>query len=331
MSTISVIIPAYNVEKYIARCINSLIYQKCSVDYSVIIVDDGSVDRTSDIIQEYVRKYPRIIRYLYKENGGQSSARNTGLEHSESDYVIFVDSDDYVEPDYIDALYKLVNDTDSDVAMCAMNRVSGDDGKGSRFDSGFSKDFVTDDIDCILMCSSFAPWNKIFKRSIIGELRFPEGMTYEDFALIPQVINRAKRIAYTDKVLYHYFFNENSTITSATRNKKTNRNILTAQHILEESELKGKPEILENFYLRRVLSSMAWSLLEYHEGNNEVKKLVDEANTKYPNIKNNPWINSQPRIKRMFMKSILDGKISWGGVLVSVYSLMRSIYKFVRK
>ena len=252
MSTISVIIPAYNVEKYIARCLDSLINQDCTVDYSIVVVDDGSTDHTPSIIQEYATKYPSIIRYIYQKNGGQSSARNYGLEHSESEFVIFVDSDDYVEPGYIDTLFKLATNSNSDIAMCAMNRVSSDDGRGKRFESGFAKDFVTDDIDEVLRHSSFAPWNKIFKRSIMGELRFPEGLTYEDFALIPQIMNRANRIAYTNKVLYHYFFNENSIINTASKRKKTNRDILKAQHILEESELKCKPEILEILFLNQI-------------------------------------------------------------------------------
>ena len=325
MATITVIIPVYNSEKYLKRCLDSLIQQDIRLPYKVYIVDDGSEDQSAQIAKEYCIKNPDLFTYFYKKNGGQGSARNYGLEYCSSEYVVFVDSDDYVEKSFLSTLYELCEVNNAEISMCGVNRVMSEDGFGKRFDSGFSKDFVTEDIDSLLLTCSFAPWNKMFSRKVIGSLRFPEGMTYEDFAIIPQIINRATKVAYNHTILYHYFFNPNSTIVSANRLKKTDRNIIFAQHILEESELNRKPFILENFYLRRVLSSMAWSLLEYHEDENEVLALVEEALKKYPNIKNNTIIKQEPIQKRIFLILILHKRILIGKVWVNAFSCIRKI------
>ena len=98
---ISVIIPAYNAELYLERCLNSLVNQTINVPYEIIVINDGSKDNTEGIIQAYLGKYPQRMRYYSKTNGGQSSARNMGLDKAAGRYIAFVDSDDYVEPNYL--------------------------------------------------------------------------------------------------------------------------------------------------------------------------------------------------------------------------------------
>lgn len=331
METISVIIPVYNSGKYLERCFDSLLRQDIKETYKVYIIDDGSTDNSAIISRNYCENYPSLFTYYYKANGGISSARNYGLDISESKYVVFVDSDDYVEDNYLSILLQLCMENDAQLSMCGMNRVYGDDGIGRRFSSGFSSSFVSEEIDSLLLTSSFAAWNKMISRELIGDLRFPDGITYEDFALIPQIMNRAKRIAYNHTILYHYYANPNSIISMANRCKITDRNIINAQHILEKSDLKDKPLVLENLYLRRVLSSMAWSLLEYNEGNDKVQILVNEAYEKYPNIKKNPYISSSPFILKVFLMLILSNRIEMGAFWVKQYCLLRQIINRFRK
>lgn len=139
--------------------------------------------------------------------------------------------------------------------------------------------------------------------------RFPEGMTYEDFAVIPQVIYKARLITYKYEILYHYYVNEYSTIMSSKLTRKTNRNIIKAQIILEKSELKNQKDVLENFYIRRVLSSMAWSLCEYGEDFEEVRQLVDYALEIYPQILSNEELYATGYLsaeKKVFIRLLLQ-------------------------
>lgn len=328
---ISVIVPAFNVEAYIERCITSLLSQDVKVSYEIRIIDDGSTDSTPEIVKRYVDKHPEILKYLRKENGGLSSARNLGIDSSNSEYIAFVDSDDYVDSSYLSSLYYMSKLSGVDISMCGINRVYGNTGEGHRFDSGFSNDFFSDNTEWVLCHSSFAAWNKLYRRELFDGLRFPVGITYEDFALIPQVMFRAKKVGYTHAVLYHYFVNENSIIMSKTKERKTDRNIIVSQEILEKSELQNSINILENFYIRRVLTSMAWRLLEYNEDIEEVKVLVVEGKKKYPYLDRNSFIRELNLAKRVFVKLLLNEKYFWGEKLVSSYSLTKRVYSTIRR
>lgn len=326
---ISVIIPAYNASAYIDRCLESLIQQNINVPYEIIVVNDGSKDDTLIKLQQWERNYAGIVKVFTKENGGQSSARNYALDLASGEYITFVDSDDYVEPDFLSILYQRLVDTQSDISMCAINSCRKSDGKGQIFPSGFSQDFETEDVDSIIIRSSFSPWNKMFRLSIIGTDRFPVGVTYEDFAFIPQLLNRAKKIVYTHKVLYHYFVNPTGTIGSHA--KKTNRDILKAQHILEQSELKNKTAVLENMYLRRVIASMSYTLVANKEDYDLSRQLVIEGIEKYPSIVNNPHINRERIGIRLYLKLVMKQHFMLAVGWVRLYTLAYDVYKRIRK
>ncbi len=220
---------------------------------------------------------------------------------------------------------------DLDIAMCGINRVKGDDGIGKRFNSGFNNDFVSEDITSILLSSSFAAWNKMYRKDIWGNSRFPIGMTYEDFATIPKVMFGAKRIGYSNKVLYHYFYNSDSIILKRKKLRKADRNILKAQQILESSEL-FEDTILENFYIRRVLTSMAWNLFEYNEDDalEVVKKLVLDGKNKYPKIENNSIIAKLNFRQQVFVKNVLKENYRLAKVIVELNKVLNNIYRSMK-
>ena len=116
MPEISIIIPVFNVEQYLKQCLDSIVSQDCS-SIEVILIDDGSTDGSATLCKDYANTY-NYIKFLHKENGGVSSARNMGLQHAKGEYVAFIDSDDYVTPDYLESLYKLLNHSQADVAQC---------------------------------------------------------------------------------------------------------------------------------------------------------------------------------------------------------------------
>lgn len=210
---ISVIIPVYNVEPYLCKCLDSVLSQSFS-DYEVVLVDDGSTDGSAEICKAYQLRDSRI-RYSYKENGGLSSARNQGLEISQGSYVTFIDSDDYIEPEYLCTLYRLIKDNDADISTCFYNIESK---KGTRpwsdvdaeenvFDSraALLRLFSSKEIDVCAVC-------KLYKKSLFKEIVFPEGKLFEDVGTTYKLLGQANAVAVCHKPLYHYVMRDNSIV-----------------------------------------------------------------------------------------------------------------------
>ena len=310
---VSIIVPVFNTEEYLDCCLSSLVNQDFKEQFEVIAIDDGSNDNSFEILKRWEETYPGIIRVFHKANGGQSSARNVGLQNMNGEYVAFVDSDDFVETCFLSILYESSLKNMSDISMCLCNRCRGNGGVGPVFDSGFSRSFVSEDIPWVIKNTSFSPCNKLYKAHLWQGVLFPEGITYEDFATIPRVIFKACHISYTHTVLYHYRVNPTSTIQS--KGNTTNLDILEAQTILENSELKQYPDLLENLFIRRVLLSMCYSLVQHREYPTLLKSVVLRAKDSYPLISNNEMISRLQFQKRLFLRLLLREKYN----LVSLY------------
>lgn len=280
---ISVIVPCYNVEKYIARCLDSLINQDIEESYEIVVVNDGTNDNSAVIAQEYAYKYPEKVRVLHKKNGGLSSARNYGIDNSDSEYLSFVDSDDYVSSDFLSTLYLLSKKDNADISMCGVVRTSNSNFKGKRFDTGFTKDFNAIDFETLIKKSSFAAWNKLYKRELFKDLRYPEGINYEDYALTPRLFMISKSVSYTHKVCLYYFVNQESIIGKM--RGKVDWNILKAFYILYNSELRSNIEILNILYIRRVILSLSKSAILNGE-KKDVLSIYNDMKTNMPLIDN---------------------------------------------
>lgn len=198
---VSVIVPVYNCEPFLKRCLDSLLNQDYG-NYEVICIDDGSTDSSSSIISEYP------FRYYYQENGGQAVARNRGIELAGGDWICFVDGDDSVETDYISSLVSGIHD-DVGMVVCRIRRIN---------ENGHSNVDVMK--ECGIISSSKAlttinigPTNKLIKKSVVGKCRFEVGkLRFEDVLFTPEVIVNAVRINVIDDVLYNYYIRENSTM-----------------------------------------------------------------------------------------------------------------------
>ena len=273
---ISVIVPIYNVEKYLIRCLDSIDRQSFQ-DYEVLLINDGTKDSSGRIAWEYCMAHPKF-HYYEKENGGLGSARNYGIDRASGEYLVFVDSDDWVESEYLQKLYTASVETDSDIAMCGITRV-WENGKKQTFNSGFSKTAVYDNIHDVIIKTSNVAWNKIYRRELFDGIRYPERITYEDMACTPRVMIKAKRIAYIEDLLYNYFWREAS-ITVSTRNR-VNKDILTAFDILENSPIENEKDILSSIFLKVVICSYLWSLYANNEDYCERKHLLDRLMTEY--------------------------------------------------
>lgn len=212
MAEISIIIPVYQVEKYIRRCLDSLLAQTFS-DFEAILVDDGSTDQSGAICEEYARKDPRFVVF-HQKNQGQSVARNYALDwvyaNSDSRYISFVDSDDWVHPKYLELLLQAVNKYEVNISQCLYLRT---DGTATAPDVGNRSLLVTAEEQYINWYSAFFH-TKLYVKSCLEHVRFPEGQVYEDTAIWYKVLFREKNIAIVKETLYYYYINPGSTTHS---------------------------------------------------------------------------------------------------------------------
>ena len=195
---ISIIIPIYNCEKLLPKCLESILAQSYC-DYEVLLVNDGSTDGTAMVCNEYVAKSKGKFRYIEKKNGGVSSARNIGLNNAKGEYICFIDADDYVHQDYLRCLYLSACECDADLVMCTI---------ASNHDCGSVRHFNGKDeiIRSILTIRhNQGPFCKLFKRELIGTLRFSEKVHMgEDTLFCVEYAKRCKTACYVPKMIYFY-------------------------------------------------------------------------------------------------------------------------------
>lgn len=203
---ISVIVPIYNVEKYLRRCLDSIIAQTYQ-DLEIILVDDGSPDACPAICDEYAQMDSRI-KVVHKENGGLSDARNSGLKVAAGEYIGFVDSDDFILPDMYSVLYRACIDSGVSIAMCG-RQIINEKGKavGHRYvaDRPYLLD-AKEAVQSLLMtdqCDS-AVWDKLYKRELFAGVCYPTGVHYEDQNVTARLFYRAGKICHVGQALYVY-------------------------------------------------------------------------------------------------------------------------------
>lgn len=202
--TLSVIIPTYNSSKYIKRCIDSIINQTYS-DLEVIIVDDGSTDGTSEICDEYAKNTPNIT-VIHQPNSGQSVARNKGLEVASSEFITFVDSDDYIAPDMYERMMPHLQSVNSDIVICDSRRVSENEVFEPQIDIRNAVFLTNDDLwQMIFEKLNNAVWNKIYRKSILENQRFQLDLAHgEDLIFNLEYIRKCSGGIFIDSQLYNY-------------------------------------------------------------------------------------------------------------------------------
>ena len=216
---VSIIVPAYNAETTLERCLDSLLEQTYS-QYEVIVVNDGSRDGTQGICESYCETNGRI-RLINKENGGQSSARNAGLDVAIGDYIMFCDSDDYVSCRIVESLVDVACNTSSDIVECAYVICSGRANREVSFLDAWDCELTIEGREAIVRfvldygLTTVAPWGKLFAARLFDGNRFSVELSkYEDDALMPYLAESATRYSRIDAPLYAYCIHENSVMTS---------------------------------------------------------------------------------------------------------------------
>lgn len=307
MKKVSIIVPVYGVEKYIDKCLDSLIKQSLK-EIEIIVVNDGTKDNSQKIIDKYVKKYPDKIKSFIKENGGQGSARNYGLKKATGEYIGYVDSDDFIEKDMYEKLYNKAKENNYDIVVCGNYNVS-EDYQNKSIDT-FINNYSTD-LENIFF-GKMAVWNKIYKRDILikNKLKFKEKVWYEDLAFTLKAIINSNTFAFINEPLYDYLVREGSTMNNS--NVQRNLEILDAfDDILsyikhnKKEEYLSKIEFLaiDHIYISaivRVLKADANKEIK----RNTINKLIDYMNTNFPSYKNNKYINTLSKNRKIIYKLI---------------------------
>ena len=295
---ISVIVPVYNAELYLSKCIESIMNQSFWDKYELILVNDGSEDHSEDIIDEEIQKYgnDKIVK-INQINGGQGKARNSGLKVAKGEFVTFVDSDDYIDENMLKELYEEALVNNSDLVICDYVEEIGD----TRI---YKKSLYKGmhDIKKEYVVTVAGPCSKLIKKSLMldNDLYFPENMIYEDLAIMPVLGAIANRISYVKKSYYHYFIRENSSMRQMHYSPKL-KCIFKALEILEEKfEKYGLKEQykdeLEYLYIDHLLYAGIGRFINFDEGKNDIERVHDIIKSKFPKWRKNKYYKKCSKI-----------------------------------
>lgn len=248
MSKVSVIIPVYNVEDYLQRCVAS-VQNQTEKDIEIILVDDGSTDSCGAICDRFAEQDQRI-RVIHQANGGLGAARNTGIQAATSPYILFADSDDYIDADLAEKAYIAAETNHADIVMFGYNRVYED----GRVDYAYNlPKSLTDQSACLLeACPEFltatpSACNKLYKTSLFDGVRFPSRAWYEDLQTIPKLYTKAKAIyCMADYRPYQYLLRVNSIMQNGNAEKTVTQRIAANDAILNYFEHEGLFETYRN-------------------------------------------------------------------------------------
>lgn len=218
MIKITVIITTFNLGKLIKKCLEEL-FSQIFIDFEIIIIDDCSNDETVNIIKEFKIKYPDRIyaEFLNSNQGWASRLRNIALESNRinGEYIIFLDGDDSIENNFLEKLYKAAKETEADIAICAYDRVILETGKVlCKEMQGFPKIVSIPPTNDILSFVNGALWNKLIKKSIIGEIRDPDFRVGDDTCFSLKLFQNCKKITFIDDILIHYQVRKDSVINT---------------------------------------------------------------------------------------------------------------------
>ena len=303
MPKVSVIVPIYNVEKYLEKCINSLLSQTLE-DIQIILVNDGSKDNSGNIAKEYEKNNKDRVIYVEKENGGLSDARNYGLKYATGDFIAFLDSDDYIEKNAYEEMYNKAIEENADYVECDFiwefhNKIRVD------------KQYPYKNKKEMLSFVRVVAWNKLIKRQLITDnnLEFPKGLRYEDVEFTYKLIPFINKFAYVDKPFIHYVQREGS--IANVQNERTAEIFTVLDNVIEfykENNIYDEyRDELEYNYARYLLCSSLKRMCKIKDKTIRGKLLTESwerLNLNFPNWKENIILKTVNIGKNKYMRTV---------------------------
>ena len=300
---LSVIVPVYNVEQYLDKCLDSLVNQTLK-DIEIIVVNDASPDNSKKIINKYMKKY-KNIKYYEKENGGQGSARNLGLKYATGEFVAYVDSDDYVDYDMFEKMYNKAKEESANVVICGHKVV---DMEGKILDVLYPSIYKDATLDIIY--GNMAVWNKIYKKELI-DVDFREKLWYEDIDFTAKLLFNEDNVAFVDEALYNYLLRPGSTMNNT--NVKRNLELLPAfdsmiSYFEDKSVLNDVYDKLEFLAVYHIYIMGITRIIRINASSKVKKDIINEykkyLKDKFPNYKDNIYLKYMSRNRKVIYRLI---------------------------
>lgn len=301
MTKVSVIVPFYNVENYIQKCLESLVNQTLQ-EIEILIVNDGSKDSSEKIVKEYVEKYPNKIRYFEKENGGLSDARNYAISYAIGEYIAFLDSDDYIEPTMYEKMYQKAIEENADMVECDFIWEYPDK-------SIVSSTAMYEGKKQMILDARVVAWNKLIKNQLLQETKvvFPKGYRYEDVEFFYQLVPFLDKVAFVKEPLIHYVQREDS--ISNTQNERTIEILDVLDHVIQYYKVKKLytqyEEELEYLYARYIFCSSLFRMVMIPDKKIR-KEILKQAwkrlHIQFPHWKKNEYLRKNKNWKNIYMR-----------------------------
>ena len=281
---ISIIVPVYNTEKYLHRCVDSILNQTFT-DFELILVDDGSTDRSGEICDEYAKNDKRI-NVIHKSNGGLSDARNAGLDIAKGEYISFIDGDDYIHPQTYEIILKIMSETRSDLGCFNYRFIQPDENaEFERYDAdSIEKTVVTSDEllnnfnEYYHAVSWISACTKIYHKNAFNNNRYPYGKVDEDSYMLHHVIGDSKRVVRIEEKLYYYVWTQGSISRSAFSPKRFDKNGANLDRVefFKIRGIKRQEDFFKREYLLNILKMYYFVKNEHPELLKDYKPYISE-------------------------------------------------------
>lgn len=318
---VSIIVPVYNVENYLAKCLDSLVGQTLQ-DIEILVINDGSKDRSEVVIEEYVRNFPDKIKAFTKENGGLSDARNFGIERASGEFIGFVDSDDYVMETMFEEMLQLAEKHQAKMVICNIQKVDQNGKVTQKLTQipNMSEKINLGDHFSVFSDLSYFACNKLFKKELFDQKRFKKGIHFEDIQLIPQLLLECKTLAQTQNFHYQYLERTDSiTKTHTEKGLDILKAVKDVEKVFEKSGYAYKRKELKNFQIfEGVYSFLAYLAFVkdneiFYKMNGELAVFMQERKIKIRDILNynrfgKNYLLSLPLKKKIFYLLFFAGQ-----------------------
>lgn len=300
MVTLSIIVPIYNTENYLKKCINSLLRQDID-NYEILLVNDSSPDNSQTIINEYQKNYPNIIKGYIKENGGLGDTRNYAIPYANGKYIMFVDSDDYIKENSLRLLCEKMDKEDLDILVFDFIKVY--DNKKFIHEKNMDKVSIENYI-----LSTPNACNKLFRKDIFSQynIKFPTNIWYEDLAVIPGLAKYTNRIGYIHEGIYFYQFRTESIMNQVRYNPKMLDMIDSIQNLQQYLEPDFTKE-MEYLSLQHLCYGSSLKLLPYKRYS-ELNRCIDVHEKQYHDWRYNIYYLHKPRLYRIYCNLLFKRK-----------------------
>ena len=303
MPKVSIIVPVYNVEEYLERCLTSLVNQTLD-DIEIIVVNDGSTDNSEEIINKFCEEYGSMIRYYVKENGGLSDARNYGIQYATGEYIAFLDSDDYADITLYEKMYNKAIEEKCDFVECDFIW---------KYDNKEIKDIgnIYKDTHEMLANARVVAWNKLIKKELIdtAKIEFPKGLRYEDIEFFYKLIPYITKFGFVKECLIYYV--QRTSSIANTQNERNKEIFTIFDNVIKYYKEKGfyddYKEELEYAYLRIILCSSFLRILKIKnkkERKKQLKLTWENLNKNFPNWKKNKILLSTKNKKNFYLRTV---------------------------